>query len=66
MKLISEYLERCQQFEQMAAAETNPETKRRMQEQAEAYYKLAVKRARVLSLPLPPRPFTSSPSLERL
>ena len=56
MKLISEYLERCAQFERMAAAETNLETRRKMKEQAEAYFKLAAKRSRVLSLPMPPRP----------
>ena len=56
MKLIAEYLERCEQFERMAAAETNLEASRRMKEQADAYYKLAAKRARVLNLPIPPRP----------
>ncbi len=56
MKLVSEYLERCQQFQQLANGERNPEAKQRMQEQADAYYKLAEKRARELSQSIPPKP----------
>jgi len=56
MKLVSEYLERCQQFAQLAAAEKNAAAQQQLQEQADAYYKLAAKRARELHQPLPPKP----------
>jgi hypothetical protein len=56
MKLISEYLERCQHFRNLAATEDNPDARKRMEEQAEAYYKLAGKRARELGQPVPPAP----------
>jgi hypothetical protein len=56
MKLVSEYLERCQKFQQLADGERNPDARQRMREQADAYYKLAAKRARELSQPIPPKP----------
>ena len=56
MKLVSEYLERCQQFAQLAAAENDSAAKRQLQGQAEAYYKLAAKRAGELNQAVPPRP----------
>ena len=56
MKLISEYLEHARQFERLAAAETNPKAKKQMQDQAEAYHKLAKMRAVNLGLPMPPAP----------
>jgi uncharacterized alpha-E superfamily protein len=56
MKLMSEYLERCQQFARLAAAERNAAAKQQLQDQANAYYKLAAKRARELKLPIPPKP----------
>ena len=56
MKLISEYLERARDFERLADAETNPAVKKQLQEQAEAYYKLAKMRALNRGLPMPQRP----------
>ncbi len=56
MKLVAEYLERAAQFQRLAASEKNPTTRAQMLEQAEAYYKLAVRRAEELGQPAPPRP----------
>jgi hypothetical protein len=55
MKLVAEYLEHAAQFQRMAASEKNLTTRAQMLEQADAYYKLAVKRAKDLGQPLPPR-----------
>jgi hypothetical protein len=60
MKLVAEYLEHAKQFEQMASSEKSIETKKQLMDQAEAYYKLAVKRAREMNLPPPPRPGADS------
>jgi hypothetical protein len=54
MKLVAEYLERAAQFQRMAASEKNLTTRAQMLEQADAYYKLAVKRAKDLGQPVPP------------
>ena len=56
MKLVSEYLELCQQFARLAAAENNLAAKQQLQDQADAYYKLAARRADDLKQPIPPRP----------
>ena len=56
MKLVSEYLEHARQFERLAALETNPAPKKQMQDQADAYYKLAKMRALNLGLPMAPDP----------
>lgn len=56
VKLVADYLEDARQFERLAAAEKNVDAKKQLQDQAEAYYKLAVKRAKALNLPVPPRP----------
>jgi hypothetical protein len=56
MKLVSEYLELCQQFTRLAAAEDNPTAKQQLQDQADAYYKLAAKRAADLKQPVPLQP----------
>jgi hypothetical protein len=50
MKMIAEYLEHAVRFEQMAAAETDPELKARLLEQAKAYRKLADERATRLGI----------------
>jgi hypothetical protein len=50
MKLIGEYLGYARQLERMAAEETNRELKQAMEDQAEAYHKLAATRARELGL----------------
>ena len=60
MKLVTEYLERVRQFERLAADETNPKTRKQMQDQAEDYYKLAARRAQQMNVPLPPKPPTAS------
>jgi len=60
MKMVAEYLEQAHRFERMSAAETEAETKKQFKTQAEAYYKLAVKRATALHLPTPEKPAPSS------
>jgi hypothetical protein len=55
MKLVSEYLARAHHFERLAARETNLAVKKRMLEQAEAYYTLAKMRAVNLGEPIPDR-----------
>ncbi len=63
MKMIAEYLERAHQFERMAAeAADNPELQANLQQQADAYYKLAQKRAEQTGIPLPQAPSTRTPS----
>lgn len=56
MKMVAEYLQLAHQFERLAAAETNEKTKKQFEEQAQAYYKLARKRAEDLGLPVPEAP----------
>jgi hypothetical protein len=53
MKLVSDYLEQARHFEHLAAAETSLAAKKQLQEQAEAYYKLAKMRAINLGQPVP-------------
>ena len=45
MKMVAEYLEKALHFEQLAAAENDPELKASLIKQAEAYRKLAADRA---------------------
>ena len=45
MRMVAEYLEKALHFEQMAAAESDPELKASLIKQAEAYRKMAAKRA---------------------
>ncbi len=45
MKMVAEHLENALHFEQLAAAEKDPELKATLIKQAEAYRKLAAKRA---------------------
>ena len=45
MKMVAEYLEKALHFEQLAAAATDPKLKADLTKQAEAYRKLAAKRA---------------------
>jgi hypothetical protein len=58
MKLIAEYLQRAAQFLRLAESETDLTVRAQMLEQAEAYYKLAAKRARDLNQPTPPKPWS--------
>jgi hypothetical protein len=60
MKMVAEYLEHAHRFERMAAFESNPTLKAQLTEQAEAYYKLAAKRAESLGASIPPRPAVRS------
>jgi len=53
MKMVAEYLEQAHRFERMAASETNPKSKKQLEDQAQAYHKLAAKRAKALNLPVP-------------
>jgi len=48
MKLLTEYLERVELYENLAAQETDPTLKTKMQEQAKSYRRLAARRARDL------------------
>jgi hypothetical protein len=56
MKMVAEYLEQAHRFERMAASETNPVSKKQLEDQAQAYHKLAAKRAKALNLPMPEKP----------
>ena len=53
VKLISEYLERAQQFERLAEAESDPAPKQALRAQAQAYYDLAATRAKQMNVPMP-------------
>ncbi len=54
MKMVAEYLQKAQEFERFAASETNATRKAEFLSQADAYRKLAVKRAKDQGLSLPP------------
>jgi len=56
MKLVAEYLENAHHFERLADAEKNPDLKKQLREQAQAYYKLAKLRATNLGVPMPDVP----------
>jgi hypothetical protein len=55
MKLVSEYLERAQEFEHLAASEKDPKTKQKLTEQVAAYKELAAQRAKQTKVPRPAR-----------
>ena len=50
MKLVAEHLSLTHQFERLAAHETDPKVKKQFEEQAQAYHRLAAKRAKDLGL----------------
>lgn len=54
--MLTEYLERAVEFEQLAASENDKTFKQQLLEQAAAYRKLAAKRAEELGLPMPSPP----------
>jgi hypothetical protein len=56
MKMLTEYLERAIEFEQLAASEQNEAFKAELLKQAAAYRKLAAKRAERYGLPMPSPP----------
>jgi hypothetical protein len=55
MKMLAEYLEKAEEFERMAALEKDAKLKTDLEKQADAYRKLAVKRAKEYKLDLPPQ-----------
>ena len=59
MKMLTEYLERALEFEQLAASEVNEAFKQQLLKQAAAYRKLAAKRAKEYGLPMPSQPETN-------
>jgi len=56
VKIVTEYLEEAVRFERMAAETSAPRLKQQLLDQAENYWKLAVKRAAQLGEPPPVRP----------
>jgi hypothetical protein len=54
VKMLAEYLDTAIKFEQMAAAEKDPNLKADFERQAAAYRKLAEKRAKEYGLKTPP------------
>jgi hypothetical protein len=56
MQKLAEYLESARQFERLAADETNPAIKAQFENQADAYRKLAERRARFLQAVKPKIP----------
>jgi hypothetical protein len=56
MKMLNEYLDRAVEFENLAAVEQNEPFKAELLRQAEAYRKLAAKRAQQYGLPMPSAP----------
>jgi hypothetical protein len=56
MKMIAEYLADAVKFERMAEDAIDPTVKAAFKNQAEAYRKLAVKRANELGVPVPAIP----------
>jgi hypothetical protein len=56
MKLVSEYLKDAAKFRAMANSEENPELKTALENQAAAYQKLAIERAKKLGIPPPELP----------
>jgi hypothetical protein len=53
MQRLAEYLENARQFERLAADEINPAIKAQFEKQAEAYQKLAERRAGFLGAVVP-------------
>lgn len=56
MKMVTEYLERALEFEQLAASEKNEAFKEQLLKQAASYRRLATKRAKEYGLPMPSQP----------
>jgi hypothetical protein len=56
MKMVTEYLERALEFEQLAASEQDETFKAELLKQAASYRRLAVKRAKEAGLPMPSSP----------
>ena len=53
MKIVAEYLADAVNFERLAEAEKSEEVKAVLKQQAEAYRKLAIKRAAAMGRPVP-------------
>jgi hypothetical protein len=58
MKMLTEYIERAVSLERMAGEEPNSTFKNQLLQQANAYRKLAAKRAEQYGLPQPSPPDT--------
>lgn len=56
MKMLTEYLQRALEFEELAASEQNEAFKAELLQQAAAYRKLAAERAELYGLPAPSPP----------
>jgi hypothetical protein len=56
VKLLTEYIERAMQLEALAERETEPKFKVQLLKQADAYRKLAAKRAELYGMRLPRGP----------
>lgn len=54
VKMVAEYLEKAHEFERFAATEQDADRRAELLVQAEAYRKLAAKRAKEQGLPFPP------------
>ena len=54
--MVAEYLAEVARFERLAADEGDLTVKGQLLDQAEAYYRLAIRRAQNLNLPPPKRP----------
>jgi hypothetical protein len=53
MDLVLRYLENAVRLRDLAALETDPKVRADLEKQAQAYYKLAERRARERDLPIP-------------
>jgi len=60
VKLLAEYIERALELEALAEGETESKFKMQLLKQADAYRKLAAKRAELYGVPPPSRPDKSS------
>ena len=60
VKMIAEYLEHALSFERMAAHEKDSKLKAEFEKQAEAYRRLATKRAHEIGANVPPDPKNSN------
>jgi hypothetical protein len=56
MKLIAVHLAQAVKFARLAALESTPEVRKQLEKRADAYRKLAEKRAKKLGTPLPGKP----------
>ena len=65
METVSEYLAEAIKFERMAGDAVDEKTKAAFKNLADAYRKLAIKRAKELGYPIPPPPKPNMPTGQR-